>query len=375
MRNPQLQVSRPIFDGNEAQYLLECIESGWVSGNGRFVPLFEDSYARYCGVGHGVAVSSGTAALHLALLALGVGPGDEVILPTLTYVATANAVVYCGATPVFADCDPQTWTIDPESLEPLITARTRGLIVVHLFGHPANMDPILEIATRRGLFVLEDAAQAHGAEYKRRRVGGLGDAAIFSFFGNKIITTGEGGMVVTRNPEIADRVRLLRGQGMDPCRRYWFPVIGYNYRMTNLQAAVGLAQLERIEQRLTVREQVAHWYDQRLKPLEDFLLRPHTEQWARRVHWLYTILLRETVEIDRDDVAAALWEQGIETRPVFWPIHLLPPYTPAVRSLPVSESIARRGLSLPTHPWVTQDDVDRVANALAAACQGRAVGT
>jgi perosamine synthetase len=371
MKGTYLPVARPILDGNEHRYVLECLETGWVSANGRFVPLFEEEYARFCDVEYAVAVNSGTAALHLALLALGVGPGDEVLVPTLTYVATANAVVYCGAKPVFVDCDPETWTIDPGCLENLITARTRGIIVVHLFGHPADMDPILETAARHGLFVLEDAAQAHGAEYKHRHVGGLGNAAIFSFFGNKIITTGEGGMVVTRSAAIADKVRLLRGQGMDPSRRYWFPVIGYNYRMTNLQAAVGLAQLERIEQRLTERQQVARWYDQRLEPLQDLVQCPHTQRWARRVHWLYTVLLRETVRIERDEIAALLWEQGIETRPVFWPIHLLPPYAPAVRSLPVSESIARRGLSLPTHSWVTQDDVDRVADALAAACQGR----
>lgn len=363
-----LPVAHPVLDGNERLYVNECLETSWISANGRFVPLFEEAFARFCGVDHAVAVSSGTAALHLALLALGVGPGDEVIVPALTYVASANAVVYCGARPVFADSDPQTWNLDPAALEELITPRTRGIIVVHLYGHPADMDPVLEAAARHGLFVLEDAAQAHGAEYKQRRVGGLGDAAVFSFFGNKIITTGEGGMVVTRNAALAEKVRLLRGQGMDPSRRYWFPVVGYNYRMTNLQAAVGLAQLERIEQRLAERQQVAAWYDRHLAPLEDFLIRPSAQPWARHVYWLYSVVLRETVPLERDEVAAALEERGIETRPVFWPVHLLPPYAPAANRLPVAEEIARRGLSLPTHSLLTEDDVARVAEALAAVC-------
>jgi perosamine synthetase len=368
MKPPFLPVAHPVLDGNERLYVNECLQTSWISANGRFVPLFEEAFARFCGVDHAVAVSSGTAALHLALLALGVGPGDEVIVPALTYVATANAVVYCGARPVFADSDPQTWNLDPAGLEELITPRTRGIIVVHLYGHPADMDPILETAARHGLFVLEDAAQAHGAEYKHRRVGGWGDAAVFSFFGNKIITTGEGGMVVTRDPALAEKVRLLRGQGMDPQRRYWFPVVGYNYRMTNLQAAVGLAQLERIEQRLEERRRLAAWYDRRLEALQSLLVRPCPQPWARHVCWLYSVVLRETVPVERDEVMAALAQRGIETRPVFWPVHLLPPYAPVVRPLPVSENISRRGLSLPTHSLLTEADVERVADALAAVC-------
>lgn len=367
-----IPVSHPVLDGNEKLYVGECLDTGWLSANGRFVPLFESAFASYCGTMHAVATSSGTAALHLALLALGVGPGDEVLVPTLTYVATANAVRYCGATPVFVDSEWQTWNIDPSAIEARISAKTRGIIVVHLYGHPADMDPILEIARRHGLFVLEDAAQAHGAQYKGRRVGGLGDAGIFSFFGNKLITTGEGGMIVTSREEVAERARWLRGQGMDPTRHYWFPVIGFNYRMTNLQAAVGLAQLERIEARLAERRQVAQWYERYLDRFEHLLQRPSCQPWARHTFWLYSVLLDRSVAIDRDEIMHALRWRGIETRPVFYPVHTMPPYRSANCSLPVAEAIASRGISLPTHSLLTEDQVRYVCEVLIAACAGGA---
>lgn len=366
-----IPVSHPVLDGNERRYVMECLETSWISANGRFVPLFESAFAQYCGVEHAVAVSSGTAALHLALLALGVKPGDEVIVPALTYVATANAVVYCGARPVFADSEPQTWNLDPSELERLITPRTRGIVAVHLYGHPADMDPILKIASRHGLFVIEDAAQAHGAEYRGRRVGRFGSAAAFSFFGNKIITTGEGGMVVTEDGELAERMRWLRGQGMDPKRRYWFPIVGYNYRMTNLQAAVGLAQLERIDQRLEERRRIAQWYERHLAPLEDRVVLPRQQSWARHAFWLYSIVLGDTAPVERDEVMTRLEERGIETRPVFYPLHVLPPYEESRVCLPVAEQIANRGISLPTHPLLTEEDICYVAGALGEICAKR----
>lgn len=366
-----IPVSHPVLDGNERRYVMECLETSWISANGRFVPLFESAFAQYCGVEHAVAVSSGTAALHLALLALGVKPGDEVIVPALTYVATANAVVYCGARPVFADSEPQTWNLDPSELERLITPRTRGIVAVHLYGHPADMDPILKIASRHGLFVIEDAAQAHGAEYRGRRVGRFGSAAAFSFFGNKIITTGEGGMVVTEDGELAERMRWLRGQGMDPKRRYWFPIVGYNYRMTNLQAAVGLAQLERIDQRLEERRRIAQWYERHLAPLEDRVVLPRQQSWARHAFWLYSIVLGDTAPVERDEVMTRLEERGIETRPVFYPLHVLPPYEESRVRLPVAEQIANRGISLPTHPLLTEEDICYVAGALGEICAKR----
>ena len=255
-----IPVAAPALDGNEKAYVLDCLESTWISSTGKYLDRFEADFAEFCGVRHAVACSNGTTALHLALVALGVGPGDEVIVPTLTFVATANTVTYCGARPVFVDIDAETWYIDPAAIEAKITPRTKGIIAVHLFGHPADMKAIGTVASRHGLWVMEDAAQAHGAEIGGRRTGSLGDIATFSFFGNKIITTGEGGMVTTSDDDLAKRMRLLRTHGMDPDRRYWHPVIGYNYRMTNVTAAIGVAQLERVQWQLARRQELAGWY-------------------------------------------------------------------------------------------------------------------
>lgn len=363
MSLPRIPVAAPMLNGREAEYALEAVQSSWISSSGRFLDAFEASFAEYCGVRHAVATNNGTTALHLALVALGVGPGDEVIVPDLTYIASANAVRYCGATPVFVDNERRTFNLDPAALEAKITSRTRGIMPVHLYGHPADMDPILEIARRRGLFVLEDAAEAVGATYKGRRVGGLGDCATFSFFGNKIITTGEGGMVTTNDDALAARLRLYRGQGMDPQRRYWFPVVGYNYRMTNLAAAIGLAQLERVEEHLAARQRVAAGYAARLEGLSNRLTLPAAEPWAGHVYWMYTVL----VDGDRDAVMAALDAEGIETRPVFHPMHTLPPYAEPGGHYPNADWCGSRGINLPTHAALTDEDMDRVAAALSRA--------
>jgi perosamine synthetase len=367
MSNP-IAVASPVLDGREMEYVKECLETGWISSRGKFIGLFEEAFAAYCGVRHAVACNNGTTALHLALVALGVQAGDEVIVPTLTYIASANTVSYCGATPVFVDCDPVTFNIDPAQIEALITPRTRGIMPVHLYGQSADMDPIREIAARRGLFVLEDAAEAVGATYRGRRAGGLGDCAAFSFFGNKIITTGEGGMVTTDDDALAERLRLFRSQGMDPERRYWFPVIGYNYRMTNIAAAIGLAQLERIESHLAARRRVAEGYDRRLSRLAGRIELPRTAPWAEHVFWMYTILAPADGPVDRDAVSAALAARGIETRPVFPPLHSLPPYQSLDRGpYPHATALAARGLNLPTHAQLSDDDLDRIAAALADA--------
>jgi len=365
-----IPVSHPVLTGNETKYVGECLQTSWISSIGRFIALFEDSFAQFCGLTHAVACSSGTSALHLALLALDVGLGDEVIVPTLTYVAAANAIRYCGARPVFVDSEPDTWNLDPGQIEERITARTRGILAVHLYGHPAEMDPIVELARRYGLFVIEDAAEAHGAEYRGRRVGALGDLATFSFFGNKVVTTGEGGMVVTGSAGLSDKVRMLRGQGMDPQRRYWFPIIGFNYRMTNIQAAIGLAQMEQITQRLAERRRVAEWYARHLEPVSDFLALPVERDWVRHSFWLYTITLRDSAKLTRDEFMAGLAEAGIETRPVFYPMHVLPPYREAERRYPVAEAVACRGISLPTHSLLTEEDISYIAGCVAALCHG-----
>jgi perosamine synthetase len=291
-----IPVAAPVLGGNEKTYVLDCLDSTWISSSGKYLDRFEAAFAEFCGVSDAIACSNGTTALHLALLGLDLGPGDEVIVPTLTFVATANAVTYCGARPVFVDVDPETWTIDPATVEAKITPRTKGIIVVHLFGHPADMDAIGAIARRHGLFVLEDAAQAHGAEYRGRRTGSLSELATFSFFGNKIVTTGEGGMVTTSDRSLATRMRMLRTHGMDPSRRYWHPVIGYNYRMTNMAAAIGLAQLERVQWQLDRRHELAAWYREELAHTDVLSLQAEKD-WGRHVWWMFSVLVGEAGEI------------------------------------------------------------------------------
>ncbi len=360
-----IPISNPAFVGNELQYVTDCVRSGWISSVGEYVQRFETAFASFCGVDFAVTCSNGTTALHLALLALGVKPGDEVIVPTLTYVATANAVAYCGARPIFVDSEPDTWNMDPGRIEELITPRTKGIIVVHLFGHPVDMDRIQEIANRHGLFILEDAAEAHGAEYKGRRVGSLGDAATFSFFGNKIITTGEGGMVTTRHRHIADEVRRLKNHGMDPKRKYWFPTIGFNYRLTNVASAIGLAQLETIDWHLDQHRQVAAWYKEFLADHPAFSWQPEKD-WARHAWWLFTVLLDDTIPIDRFELLKRLVDHGVEGRQIVYPITQLPPYatTTEGRSFPVADRVVNRGIHLPTWCGLTREQIAHICDCL-----------
>ena len=365
-----IPVSHPWFPGREKEYVNECLDTMWVSSIGRFIGRFEEEFARYCGARHAIATCNGTTALHLALLAQGLEPGDEVIVPTLTYVAPVNAIRYCGAKPVLVDSELQTMNLDPDLVEKQITPRTKGIIAVHLYGHPADMDRILEVARRSGLFVIEDAAEAHGAAYRGRAAGSLGDIATFSFFGNKIISTGEGGMVVTDSDEVSSKVRLLRGQGMDPSRRYWFPVVGFNYRMTNIQAAIGLAQVEQIHLHTEMRRTIAQWYMKHLRVLEEWLRLPVEMSWARHAYWMYTVVLKNTVKADRDRVMALLGEAGIETRPVFYPMHVMPVYHEPLGLYPVAEFLGANGFNLPTHALMTEEDVEYIADRLKPILQG-----
>jgi perosamine synthetase len=285
-----------------------------------------------------------------------------VLVPALTFVATANAVTYCGARPVFVDVDPATWNIDAARLEASITPRTRGIVVVHLYGHPADMDAVNEVARRHGLFVIEDAAEAHGARYRGRPAGALANLGTFSFYGNKIITTGEGGMVVTDDDALAARVRPLKGQGMDPDRRYWFTMVGYNYRLTNVAAALGLAQLERADWHMQRRREIAAWYQEDLAGVPGVSWQAE-QPWARHAYWMFTVQVDERAA-DRDTLMARLGERGIETRPVFYPLHTLPPYRGSGGRFPVAEGVARRGINLPTWGGLGRDDVAYVSSCL-----------
>ncbi len=364
----QVPVMQPVLEGNEFKYVADCLITNWISSQGPYVDRFQDRFAEYLCAAHALCVSNGTAALHLAMAALGIGPGDEVIIPDLTFVSPASMAIWCGATPVFADVDRTTWTIDPESIKRRITARTRAIVPVHLYGHPCDMDPILDLAREHKLFVIEDCAEALGAEYKGRKVGTIGDVGTFSFFANKVITTGEGGMVTTNSPELLEKMTLLRDHGMTRDRRYWHERAGFNYRLTNLQAAIGLAQMEHIDQILSFREEIVARYNRQLGPIDGIIL-PPAEPWAKNIFWLYSIVVDEQVAgIDRDALAARLAEYGIDTRPFFYPLHVQPPFVgEAAGEFPVAGWLAANGLSLPTSNNLTVEEIDKVCSAIASA--------
>lgn len=372
----RIPVNEPLLGRDELRLVGDCIRSNWISSQGRYLKEFEEGFAAYCGVAHGISVTSGTAALHLALLTLGIGPGDEVLLPTLTMAASAFAVSYCGATPVFLDSEAETWNIDPEAAEGYLRRqaksgkkKVKALLVVHLYGHPADMDRLREIADRYSLFLVEDAAEAHGAEYKGRRCGGLGDLGCFSFYANKIITTGEGGMVVTDNPRLADKARRLKDLAHSEHQRFLHTDLGYNYRMTNLQAALGLAQLRKIDRHIRIKRRLARAYAQELKGIPGLRL-PTEKPWAFSVFWMYALTVEEPFGLSRDRLMAALKERGVETRSFFVPMHQQPVYAqgglPCRRfgPYPVADEASQKGLYLPSGLTLTRAQIRYVAEQL-----------
>ncbi len=364
MRRSPIRVAEPVLDGNERAYVLDCLDSTWISSRGKYIERFEAMVAEFVGVRHAIATNNGTTALHLALAALGIGPGDEVIVPTLTYIASVNAIRYCGATPVFVDCSSPSLALDPQQVEEKITSRTRGIVPVPLYGHPVDWTALSELADQFQLSVVEDAAEALGARFQDRPVGAWGTCATFSFFGNKIITTGEGGMVVTDDAELAARLRLLRGQAVSPDRCYWHNEVGFNYRMTNVAAAIGCAQMEKIDDHLARRQQVASWYFSALDGHRDLFLLPDSAPNAHHCYWMFSVVMRSAISASRDDLISQLAECGIETRPIFYPVHWMPPYQEAVGTYPVAEYHSRRGISLPTHGRLTEEDVRYVSEQL-----------
>jgi perosamine synthetase len=367
---PIVPVSAPLLDGNELRYVTECVQSGWISSGGAFVRRFEDAFAAAVGCAHGVACTNGTTALHLALAALGLSAGDEVIVPTFTMIATPNAVAYTGATPVLVDADPVHWNLDPDAVEAAVTPRTRAIVVVHTYGAPAEMDAIRAIAARHQLVVVEDAAEAHGAAYHGRPVGALGDAATFSFYANKIITTGEGGMLTTNDARIAAVARRLRDHAFSEDHHFWHRYRGFNYRMTSLQAAVGLAQTERFAELVAKRRALAAAYSEGLRDVDGLTL-PAEQAGTTNVFWMYALLVDPAFGRTRDELRSLLAQAGIETRTTFIPVHLQPIYRAAERgrSYPVAESLCARGLYLPTSAALCDSDVARVVEAVRAARQ------
>jgi perosamine synthetase len=360
-----IPVCEPTLGGNEIKYVLDCLETNWISSAGKYIPQFEELFAQKCGAKYGVACTNGTVALHLALATLGIGTGDEVIIPTFTMIATANAVAYTGARPVLVDSELETWNMDVNQVADKITGRTRAIMPMHTYGHPVDMAPLLELAEKHGLYIVEDAAEAHGALYKGRPAGSLGDAGCFSFYANKIITTGEGGMVTTNNPEIARLARNLRDHAFSMERHFWHKYRGYNYRMTNMQAAVGLAQTERLEEFVKARRDHAAQYTALLKDIPGLVTPPQAE-WATNVYWMYGLLVQDELGISRDELRARLARRGIETRTFFIPMHLQPIFYEDYKGerYPVAEELCKRGFYLPSASSLTPAEITFVTVAL-----------
>jgi len=355
-----IPIYRPDLGGNVKKYVNECLDTSWISSRGRFVAEFEEQFAQRISVRHAASVCNGTVALHLALVALGVGPGDEVLVPTLTYIASVNAIAYTGATPVFVDSLRSTWQMDPEDVRRHITARTRAIMAVHLYGQSCDMQALSDIAREHRLFLVEDCAEAFGTKFAGQHAGVFGDISTFSFFGNKTITTGEGGMVVTNDKTLNERARHFKGQGLAAHREYWHDVVGYNYRMTNIAAAIGLAQLERADEFILHKRELARRYAEALRDLPVEL---HSEA-AGTTHsyWMVSILVQEAT--DRDLLRAHMSAAGIETRPVFYPVHTMPMYSQSYRKHAVAEDLAWRGINLPSWPGLSAEQVEVVAASI-----------
>jgi perosamine synthetase len=356
-----IPISQPSITSKEVAYVTDAVKSGWVSSIGNYINIFENEFAKYCGTKYAVSTSNGTTALHLILAALNISKNDEVIIPDLTFIATANAVRYTGAVPVIADIEKDTLCIDPEAIKKSITAKTRVIIPVHLYGHPANMVEINKIAKENNLIVIEDAAEAHGAEINRRRVGGFGLASAFSFYGNKIITSGEGGMITTDDEALFNRCRFLRDHAMSDTKRYWHTDIGFNYRMTNLQAALGTAQLERINELTERKRLIFKWYSGFLSDFNSVKLN-YTAEWAKNAYWMVCAEINNFDEKKRDNFISQLKDNGIDSRPFFYPISDMPfNYT---ANTPVAHNKSKIGLNLPSFFDLKKDQVEYICKTI-----------
>lgn len=355
----------PSLGEEELNNVVKAVKSGWISSKGNFVKEFEQNFARHHGMNNSVATSNGTVALHLALKALGIGKGDEIVVPVLTFAATANAVLYCNAQPVYVDSHPDYWCVDPEKIEDKVTKNTKAIIPVHLYGHPCDMDWIMDIAEDNDLYVVEDAAEAHGAQYKGKKVGTFGNISCFSFYGNKIMTTGEGGICLAEDESLIEEMNILRDHGMDPHKRYWHDRIGFNYRMTNLQAAIGVAQLKRLEEFLDKKREISRLYANNLKEfaVDDRLVLHPEMPWAKCAFWLYTILIEDKFGVDRNKIIKELELKTAECRPLFYPLHLMPPYKNS-QKYGIAENLSLKGMSLPSSISLTEEQIQIISEKI-----------
>lgn len=354
-------VFKPTITELEERYVCDALASGWVSSMGDYILRFENRFARFCDVEHCVSVSNGTTGLFLVLKALGIGPGVEVIVPDFSFIGTANVVEHVGATPVFVDVDPDTLCMKPQDFEAAITERTRVVMPVHIYGHPAPMPEIVEIARAHRIFVLEDCAEAHGAAISGRSVGAWGDAGVFSFYGNKIFTMGEGGAIVLHSRELAERLKLLRDHAMSPVRRYWHEEVGYNFRLTNLQAALGVAQLERGREILDKKRNIFDWYARELAGVPEIRLNQKAS-WAEPVYWMVCLELKAADSWRRDRFMAHLKGRGVDTRPYFYPMSAMPMYKTA--DTPICHMVSARGINLPSYFDLSEQDVVEICRAI-----------
>lgn len=362
-----ISVNEPLIGEEEIKYVMDCLQTGWISSAGSYIQRFEEGWAAYCSMKNGVAVSNGTVALEIALAALDLEPGDEVIMPTFTIISCAQAATMNGLVPVLVDSDPDTWCMDATQVESKITHRTRAIMPVHIYGHPTDMDPLINLADKNGLIIIEDAAEAHGAEYKGEKCGGFGDLSVFSFYANKIITTGEGGMVLTKDDKYFERLVSLRNLCFKKERRFYHTELGHNYRLTNLQAAIGLAQLERIEKSLQKKSWMGKSYTEQLKVI-DCLQLPIEKPWAKNVYWMYGIVLDKSRGMDAVEFARKLAEKNVMTRPFFLGMHEQPVFQNmglfCNEQYPVAERISRQGLYLPSGLTLTESQIDEVCEVV-----------
>lgn len=364
-----IPISQPSITQKEIDYVTDAVKSTWISSLGKYIDQFEAEFAKFCGTEYAISVSNGTVAIHLALIANNIGAGDEVIIPNLTFVATANAVLHAQAKPVFVDIDPFNLCIDPASIEKAITPRTKAIMPVHLYGHPADMKTIMQIAERHKLIVIEDAAEAHGAKAYSKTVGGWGKCATFSFYGNKNLTTGEGGMITTNDRELNARCRYLRDHAMSKEKRYWHTEIGFNYRMTNIQAALGHAQLERIKDLMNKRQQLFAWYQRELKGVPGVEIN-RTSDWATNSYWLICMECDQWVsEVDRDNFMTKLRGKGIDSRPYFYPLSMMP-YLKMDAATPVTMRTYVKGINLPTYFDLSEDSVKAICKEVKSLLNG-----
>lgn len=365
-----IPVCKPWLPGKEKEYVNEAIDTNWISSAGKYIEKFEENFSKYCGAKYGVSCSSGFAALHLACAALGLKEGDEVIVPTFTMAACINSIIMTGAKPVLIDSDEETYCINVNRIEEKITERTKAIMPVHIYGHPCDMEKILQLAEKYNLFIIEDAAEAHGAEYKGKKVGAIGHIGCFSFYANKIVTTGEGGMCITNNQELAERMKRLRNHAFD-VPRFIHKEVGFNYRLTNIQAAIGVAQMENIEILVEARRNVGIRYNQELKDVKELIL-PVEKDYAKNVYWMYGVVLSDKVSLTKEEVMEKLKEKGIDTRSFFISMHRQPAYVNKTvknspdcgRNFPVADKISERGFYLPSSSNITDEEIRFVCDKL-----------